>query len=306
MQNIIKNLLSEKTKSKIKSFKLYRNFYNKTHSEQLAATDKRLDICAAEVASYLLQAGKERYVLRDKVCLEIGSGWLLTHSLVFYLLGVIKIYATDVYPLIQFDYISKAINGSVKCSILDSLSMFEDREIINARCEKLLSFQKISPEVLQELNINYFAPIDLVQKMPNSEKIDFIFSKSVLEHVPIDDIVPLLKNLVSNLSPTGFMFHLIHLLDHKDLADRPFDFFGYSQNEYPKDLQTRWGNRLRSSRWQQIFADLPNLKSKVVLEWSCKDRDLPAKIDQSIQYTNEEDLRVSHIGILANFQASSS
>ncbi len=304
MQTIIKNLLNEEIKSTIKSFKSYQNFHNKIHSNRLAATDKRLDICAAEMASYLLQAGQERYVLRDKVCLEIGSGWLLTHSLIFYLLGAKKIYAVDVYPLLQYANIPKAIGNSVKCSILDSLSMFEDREILNARCEKLLSFKRISPEVLQELNINYTAPIDLVHQMPNQEKIDFIFSKSVLEHVPIDDIVPLLKNLVSNLAPNGLMFHLIHLLDHKDLADRPFDFFGYSQNEYPRELQTRWGNRLRSSQWQQIFTDLSNLESKLVLEWACRDRDLPEKIDQSIKYTNEEDLRISHIGVLGNLQTS--
>jgi Methyltransferase domain len=304
MQNVIKSLLNEKTKSMIKSSTPYQNLHNKLHSDRLAATDKRLDICAAEVASYLLQSGQGRYILRDKVCLEIGSGWLLTHSLVFYLLGAKKIYATDVYPLMQSANIPKAIGTSVKCSILDSLSMFEDREILNARCEKLLSFKNISPEVLQELNIDYSAPIDLVQKMPNQEKIDFIFSKSVLEHVPIDDIVPLLKNLVSNLAPDGFMFHLIHLLDHKDLADRPFDFFVYPQVAYPRELQTRWGNRLRSSQWQQIFSDLPNLESKLVLEWACKDRDLPEKIDQSIQYTNEEDLRISHIGVLSNLRTS--
>jgi hypothetical protein len=301
VKNIIKDLLNEKTKSMIKSSTSYQNLHNKLHSDQLAVTDKRLDICASEVASYLLQSGKGRYVLRDKVCLEIGSGWLATHSLVFYLLGAKKVYATDVDPLLQFDNIFKAINSSLRWVILDSLSMFEDREIINERCEKLLSFKRISPEILQELKIYYTAPIDLVQKMPNHEKVDFIFSKSVLEHVPSNDVIPLLENLVSNLSPDGFMFHLIHLLDHKDLAKSPFDFFTYSQEAYPRELQTRWGNRIRSSQWQQIFASLPKLKSKLALEWSCKDRNLPDKIDPSIQHIDEEDLRISHIGLLGEF-----
>lgn len=298
MKNLVKSLLDERTKSVIRSSELYQALYNKMHSSKLAVAGKRLDICANEVAIYLLQSGKDKYVLRDKICLEIGSGWLLTHSLVFYLLGAKKVYATDVYPLLQPENIFKAVCKSVDWSILDSLSTFEDREIINLRLKKLLSFKNLSVEVLQDLGIEYVAPIDLSQKLPSKEKIDFIFSKSVLEHVPVDDVVPLLENLVNSLSEDGFMFHLIHLLDHKNLKERPFDFFVYQQEAYSRELQSRWGNRIRRSEWKQIFSNLKHLDSRFVFEWSCKDRELPEKIDSSIQYTDEEDLRISHIGVV--------
>jgi hypothetical protein len=134
------------------------------------------------------------------------------------------------------------------------------------------------------LGIEYVAPIDLSQKLPTKEKIDFIFSKSVLEHVPVDDVVPLLKNLVSGLSEDGFMFHLIHLLDHKNINGRPFDFFVYQHEDYSRDLQSRRGNRIRRSQWQQIFAHLNHLDSRFVFEWSCKDGELPEKIDSSIRH----------------------
>lgn len=298
MKNLVKNLLDERTKSVIRSSELYQALYNKMHSSKLAVAGKRLDICANEVAIYLLQSSKDKYVLRDKICLEIGSGWLLTHSLVFYLLGAKKVYATDVYPLLQPENIFKAVCKSVDWSILDSLSTFEDREIIRLRLKKLLSLKNLSVEVLQDLGIEYVAPIDLSQKLPSKEKIDFIFSKSVLEHVPVDDVVPLLENLVSSLSEDGFMFHLIHLLDHKNLQERPFDFFVYQQEAYSRELQSRWGNRIRRSEWKQIFSNLKHLDSRFVFEWSCKDRELPEKIDSSIQYTDEEDLRISHIGVV--------
>ncbi|MEH1831598.1 MAG: hypothetical protein V7L29_05830 [Nostoc sp.] len=301
MKNLVKSLFDERTKSTIRSSELYQTFHNKMHSSKLAVAGKRLDICANEIAIYLLQSGKEKYVLRDKVCLEIGSGWLLTHSLVFYLLGAKKVYATDVYPLLQPENILKAVCKSVDWSILDSLSTFEDREIISLRLKKLLSLRNFSVEVLKDLGIEYVAPIDLSQKLPTKEKIDFIFSKSVLEHVPVDDVVPLLENLVSGLSEDGFMFHLIHLVDHKNLNERPFDFFVYPQEAYSKDLQSRWGNRIRRSQWKQIFSNLKHLDSKFVFEWSCKDGELPGKIDSSIQYTDEEDLRISHIGVVGEF-----
>ncbi|MEA5627705.1 hypothetical protein [Nostoc sp. UHCC 0251] len=301
MKNIVNNLLSKQTKSAIKSSELYQALFNKIHSSKLAVTSKRLDICANEIAIYLLQAGKGKYVLHDKICLEIGSGWLLTHSLVFYLLGAKKVYATDVYPLLQPENIFKAVCKSVDWSILDSLSTFEDREIIRLRLKKLLSLKNLSVEVLHDLGIEYIAPIDLSHKLPSNEKLDFIFSKSVLEHVPVDDVVPLLENLVSSLSEDGFMFHLIHLLDHKNLNQRPFDFFVYEQETYSRELQSDWGNRIRRSQWKQIFSNLKHLDSKFLFEWSCKDRELPEKIDSSIQYTDEEDLRISHIGVLGEF-----
>ncbi|MEH2336473.1 hypothetical protein [Nostoc sp.] len=301
MKNLVSSLIDERTKSIIKSFELYQFLYNKMHSSELAVAGKRLDICANEIAIYLLQSGKGKYVLRDKICLEIGSGWLLTHSLVFYLLGAKKVYATDVYPLLQPENIFKAVCKSVDWSILDSLSTFEDREIIHLRLKKLLSFKNLSVEVLQDLGIEYIAPIDLSQKLPGSEKIDFIFSKSVLEHVPIDDVVPLLENLVSSLSEDGFMFHLIHLVDHKNSDEKPFDFFVYQQEAYSRELQSRWGNRIRRSQWKNIFANLKHLDFKFVFEWSCRDRELPEKIDSSIQYIDEEDLRISHIGVVGEF-----
>ncbi|MEH2181665.1 hypothetical protein [Nostoc sp.] len=271
------------------------------HSRKLALTGKRLDICANEVAIYLLQCGKKKYVLRDKVCLEIGSGWLLTHSLVFYLLGAKKVYATDVCPLLQPENIFKAVCNSVDWSILDSLSTFEERDIIHLRLKKLLSLKSLSVEVLQDLGIEYIAPINLSEQVLNYDKIDFIFSKSVLEHVPVDDVVPLLENLVSSLSEDGFMFHLIDLLDHRDRKKRPFEFFIYQQEAYSRELQSRWGNRIRRSQWKQIFSSLKHLDSKFVFEWSHKDAELPEKIDSSIQYTDEEDLKISHLGIFGEF-----
>ncbi|MEH1768654.1 methyltransferase domain-containing protein [Nostoc sp.] len=301
MKNLVKNLLDERTKSIIRSSDLYQSLHNKMHSSKLAVAGKRLDICANEVAIYLLQSGKGKYALRDKICLEIGSGWLLTHSLVFYLLGAKKVYATDVYPLLQPDNIFKAVCKSVDWSILDSLSTFEDREIIRLRLNKLLSLRNLSVEALKDLGIEYIAPIDLSQQLPGKEKIDFVFSKSVLEHVPVDDVVPLLKNLVSSLSEDGFMFHLIHLLDHRNMDERPFDFFVYQHEAYSRDLQSRWGNRIRRSQWKQIFSNLKHLDSKFVFEWSCKDGELPEKIDSSIQYIDEEDLRISHIGVFGEF-----
>lgn len=304
MKKLMKNLLPEPIKSIIRSSNLYQDIYNKIHASKLAISGKRLDICANEVALYMLHSGKEKYALRDKVCLEVGSGWLLTHALVFYLLGAKKIYTTDVEPLLQYQCISKAISQSVPWSIVDSLSNFEDRNIVESRLNKLLSVKKFSIQRLRDFGVEYIAPIDLSRNLPSEEKLDFVFSKSVLEHVPVDDVEPLLENLANGLSENGFMFHLIHLTDHKDLANRPFDFLMYSPEAYSRELQTRWGNRIRRSQWQEIFSNIKNVDFKFVFQWSCKEKALPDEINPCIQYTDEEDLRVSHIGVYLKRKSS--
>ena len=80
MKKLVNNIVPEQIKAPIRSSKLFQNIHNKIHASQLAVSGKKLDICASEVALYLLYAGKKKYVLRDKVCMEVGRGWLLTHA----------------------------------------------------------------------------------------------------------------------------------------------------------------------------------------------------------------------------------
>ena len=57
----------------------------RTHARELARTSKRIDICAAQLAHVLHIA--DRPTLVNKTCLEIGAGWVLSHSIVMHLLG---------------------------------------------------------------------------------------------------------------------------------------------------------------------------------------------------------------------------
>ena len=70
--------------------------YNRIVARKLASTDKRLDVCAAQVAHVLHLSGfSGKLPLRGKVCLELGSGWVLSHALVFHLLEAKRVLATD-------------------------------------------------------------------------------------------------------------------------------------------------------------------------------------------------------------------
>ncbi|MGD1871906.1 MAG: hypothetical protein ACFB02_02525 [Mastigocoleus sp.] len=293
VEKFIRSWMPSKLQSSIRNNPIFRNY-----RAQYTATHKnRLDLCASEIANYLfLSRIPDKYPIRGKVCLEIGTGWVMSHTLVFYLLGAKKIYATDVADLLSLSSIRYAIQSSIDYIINDGLAGFEDHSLVKERLERLYAIDKFSLKNLEELGIEYIAPIDLVEK-PLGKKIDFIYSKAVLEHIPEEEVKLLLKNVMCDLSENGNMFHLIHLEDHLDIPNKPFEFLKEPKENFPKAIQNQRGNRIRSSLWKHIFDNTDNLDYRVAFEWSRKDRSLPETIDSSISYIDEDDLRVSHLGI---------
>lgn len=271
-----------------------KNIQCKDKAKSLANSSKRLDLCAAQIAHLLHIA--DDVTLENKVCVELGSGWVLTHAVVFYLLGAKKIIATDVFPYFQPDSLAHAIKISEPYIIRDILSPFSDHEVLRSRLDKLLSIESFSLDSLNELNIEYIAPIDFINTSLKTD-YDFVCSLSVLEHVPVNEIDLLLKNLSLNLTQNGTMIHAIHLEDHKDFKDKPFEFLSCSEKEFTKAVQNQRGNRIRKSGWDNIFHSIKALECKMLYERLRSDKELPKLINPSITYENVEDLKTSHMAV---------
>ena len=95
------------------------------------------------------------------------------------------------------------------------------------------------------------------------------------------------------------MLHAIHLEDHRDYRNAPFDFFTEPEARYG-DYQMRLrGNRLRPSQWKMLLASQPGIEAEYFMEWSRYDKSLPSTIEPSVSFVDEADLRGSHLGILA-------
>lgn len=276
-------------------FKINRNLLN---AKESAAGSKRLDLCASQIAMIMHLAGMAgKYPIKNKVCLEIGSGWVLSHALIFYLLGAKKVIASDIKNVAHPETLITSINKSTQYIIRDVLSPFEDHDIIRERLKNLQKFKSISLNDLKKLGIEYYAPVDIAKKTLPIE-VDFIYSGSVLEHVPIKDTLPLLNNLSQMLSVKGIMIHCIHLEDHRDSHNNPFEFYSIDENNYSISMQNERGNRIRKSQWIEIFSKVKNIESKILYEWSRSDKDLPLKISQSINFIDNTDLNISHLGII--------
>ena len=290
MKKILKKILPKSLIYRIQHSKQF----NKRVAGRYARESKRVDICSAQFAHYLNLS--DHLTLSNKVCLEIGAGWVLSHAIVCYLLGAKKVLVTDIYPYAHPEALYQAIHESINYVPRDILSLFEDHSLIRSRFDNLLSIRHFDFEVLRKLGIEYIAPIDFA-KVRLNVPVDFVYSISALEHVPYEDVPMVLQNIDSDLKPGGTMIHCIHLEDHKDTSNAPFDFLSISAAEYSRSVQSLRGNRIRKSRWQELFGALSNTSSKLIYEWTRNNKELPEHIEQSLFYKNKADLRVSHIGM---------
>ena len=227
-------------------------------------------------------------LFKDSVCLEMGSGWVLSHAVVAYLLGAKKIYASDYFPLADFAALKISISKSDAALIRDILAPYEDHEILREKVEQLRAISRWNSEELEHIGITYTAPVDFVREMPFDD-VDFIYSLSVLEHIPCDSVTALLRQL----SGIPTQFHFIHLEDHADLANEPFEFLTFSH--YPKQLQLERGNRIRASQWIELLSKYHTVE--VVHAWK-RNMPIPDSLASEIEFVDEDDIRTSHLGLL--------
>ncbi len=263
-------------------------------ARRLAAGSKRIDLCAAQMAQLLSLADIDS--LEGKTCLELGSGWVLSHAVVLHLLGADRVYATDLSPIARLGSTRRALELAQASLIRDQLAPFSSHGAIRQRLKRLLSLGEWNESNLASLGMVYRAPLDFVVG-PFQEPVDFIFSNSVLEHLTVRQASGILHNLVSSLRPAGFMVHAVHLEDHRDFEHRPFAFYAIPAAEYSEFDQAIRGNRLRQSGWQRVCADLAHTESRLLYSWQRHDCPLPPVIDASIQFSDEDDLRTSHMGL---------
>lgn len=292
MKRFLKELIPQDVQAYIRQMK----WWDKLTAIRLARSSKRLDLCAAQMA-HLFHLSKISSV-KGKVCVEVGSGWVLSHAVVLHLLGAAKVITTDIAPMAHPSLLRKAIRSSELYIVRDILSPFCEHSEIRNRLNNLLALEDFTFEALKQIGIEYKAPVDL-SRTPLGIPFDLAYSLSVLEHVSYEKVPALLNNLSDDLREGGFMIHAIHMEDHNNFLDRPFDFLSIPQQEFSQSVQGKRENRIRASLWHEIFKNVRSLDSQFIYQWTRRDKKLPEVIDPSILHVDEEDLRISHIGVLS-------
>ena len=106
--------------------------------------------------------------------------------------------------------------------------------------------------------IEYHAPADASSTGLPGASVDVVFSNSVLEHIPGDVLLAIMRESARVLRPGGLAVHGVNCGDHYAYADRrvtPINYLSFSEREWSfwnNDLQ--YQNRLRSRDFLQIAA----------------------------------------------------
>ena len=265
------------------------------HAIRLARSTKRLDRCL----DYLRDVNETctDFDLEGRVFLEVGAGYVLSHSLAAYVLGAVEVYCSDVSRLASIDAVRTSVMSSKGQVDWAGLECFGSVGRMKERYDRLLSLGEFSFRSLESLNIHYVAPIDLASTV-FPKQVDVVLSASVLEHVPVDDVDSLLSSLGSILTPNGIMYHYIHLEDHED-SRLPFAFLEMSGKTYGRMLQTERGNRIRKSEWERYFSRIEDVDASIVFSVAREgDYVFPKTVDRSVKHTDEHDLRTAHLKVL--------
>lgn len=74
-------------------------------------------------------------------------------------------------------------------------------------------------DFLIELRINYISPVD-VAKYQSQDKFDICVSKDTIEHIPLKDIDPIIKNIKNLLINDGLLISCVDYSDHYAHIDK--------------------------------------------------------------------------------------
>ena len=110
--------------------------------------------------------------------------------------------------------------------------------------------------MLKAGGVEYFAPADARSTSLEPDSVDLVYSNSVLEHVPVDVILGLMKEAYRVLKPGGLTLHNIGCNDHYAFFDKSISFVNYLQFDERQwrlwNNSLQYQNRLRASEFAEL------------------------------------------------------
>ena len=201
-----------------------------------------LEVTDEVLSSYDFHLKNFRKLTTAGCALEIGAGTNLLLPLLLRKEGATQIYAFDLNRLATVEQVNHVI--------LQLGKRF-------SREGEWPTVDNLEDDLTKKYYIIYRAPADARRTGLPPNSIDFIYTTSVLEHIPEEEIEPILTECRRIATSDAIMSHNIGYIDHYAHSDSSisyFNFYKYSDSKWrffnpPNQFQ----NRLRHCDFEGIF-----------------------------------------------------
>lgn len=223
---------------------------------------------------------------------EFGAGWDLAGPLAFWSLGVGRQIVVDLRPNVRLPL----VDGSLER--LRAIGAATGRELRDPGPASVDS----PADLEHRFGIRYLAPCDARATGLRAGSVDFVSSTSTLEHVPADELVPLLAECRRLLQPDGAISCRIDLSDHFSHFDStlgPYNFLRYGERTWGLlNSGLLYQNRLRRPDYLRAFAEAGLM---VVAErvWRPQEPRLPDDLAPRFRAYGADDLAVQKLRLVA-------
>jgi len=161
--------------------------------------------------------------LGEAVFYEFGAGWDLGVPLAFWALGVEHQILVDLRPNLRLDLVNTTV-----ARLNRTAGERADLRSLGPPVDSLDRLEK-------RFGIRYLAPRDARATGLPAGSVDFVSSTSTLEHVPSEDVVPILSECRRLLRPDGALSCRIDLSDHFSHFDKsisPYNFLRFDERTW--------------------------------------------------------------------------
>lgn len=184
---------------------------------------------------------------------EFGAGWDLLVQLSYAALGVGRQVLVDIRRNVRLELVNESLAALAR--LRPALAEDAGHELRDLGPPTVAALDELE----ERFGIAYLAPRDARATGLPDACVDFVSSTNTLEHVPAEDIRPILAECARLLRPDGVMSFRIDMRDHAAYADpnvSPYNFLRFSARAWALVTSSlSYQNRLRYPDYVRLFGE---------------------------------------------------
>ncbi len=190
---------------------------------------------------------------------EFGTGWVPAIPVALGLCGA-EVHTFDVSALTKPDYFRRTLN-TWQPRLADLASAAQQPvEMVTRRWERLSKAEDLS-EFCRLTGGCYRAPCDTTRLPEATGFFDMVVSNLVLQAIPGELVIPVLRESSRLLKPSGWSFHRIRMTDEYAFSDphrHDLHYLTYCQTTWDRwfNHRLKCQNRWRASQFMKAFEEV--------------------------------------------------